>query len=285
MKNKSLYKYILALLLFGSNGIVASHIEMSSYEIVMYRTMLGSILLIGMYLLKYKRFTFYKYGKSLLFLLGSGMSMGISWIFLYEAYQQIGVSIASLGYYCGPVLVMMVSPFLFAEKFTKERILGFLVVLMGIVCVNMNAFGEKHTGMGIACALMSALMYACMVILNKKSVEITGMQNATIQLFTAFLTVFVFVICKQGLRIEIASEDVPWLIFLGIVNTGIGCYLYFSSIGDINVQSVAILGYLEPLSAVIFSVIFLQERLTVWQVIGAVCIIGGAVYASCTEKV
>ena len=64
-----------------------------------------------------------------------------------------------------------------------------------------------------------------------------------------------------------------------ILNTGIGCYLYFSSIGNLPVQTVAICGYLEPLSAVVFSVLFLREILLPIQVLGAVLVIGGAVFA------
>lgn len=284
MKNGACIKYIIALLLFGSNGIVASRISMNSYEIVMFRTMIGSVLLIALYLFQYRRFTFYRRIKSFGFLAGSGMAMGISWIFLYEAYRQIGVGIASLGYYCGPVIVMAVSPVLFRERFTKKKLRGFLAVLVGIFLVNGNALGEAHTGFGIFCALMSAVMYALMVILNKKCDEITGLENATLQLTTAFLTVFLFVTVKQGFRFSITNSDLPWLLFLGLVNTGIGCYLYFSSIGRLKVQTVAILGYLEPLSAVIFSVIFLHETMLPVQAAGAGFIIGGAVYASVEKK-
>ena len=51
MDKKALVKYLCALLLFGSNGIVASHITLSSYEIVFLRTMIGSALLILLFLL------------------------------------------------------------------------------------------------------------------------------------------------------------------------------------------------------------------------------------------
>jgi drug/metabolite transporter (DMT)-like permease len=74
------------------------------------------------------------------------------------------------------------------------------------------------------------------------------------------------------------SDWIPILI-LGLLNTGIGCYFYFSSIGHLPVQTVAIFGYLEPLSAVTFSVMFLREILQPIQVLGAVLVIGGAVIA------
>ena len=68
----------------------------------------------------------------------------------------------------------------------------------------------------------------------------------------------------------------PWVLVLGIVNTGIGCYLYFSPLSKIPVQTVAVCGYLEPLSAVVFAALLLGEEMTVIQIIGAACIIGGA---------
>lgn len=65
--------------------------------------------------------------------------MGASWMFLYESYQQIGVSMASLLYYCGPVIVMILSPLIFKEKLTMPKIVGFAVVLIGVLLVNGNA--------------------------------------------------------------------------------------------------------------------------------------------------
>lgn len=273
-------KYILALLLFGTNGIVASRIALSSYEIVLLRTMIGSLLLIALFLLNKGHFQFYRRKKDFLFLAISGMAMGISWMFLYEAYQQIGVSLSSLLYYCGPVIVMALSPLLFREKLTLPKIFGFALVLLGLVLVNGNIVGDTQSHWGILCGILSAVMYAFMVICNKKALQITGMENATLQLTVSFLTVAVFVTAVKGIQVDATSADLPWILLLGLVNTGIGCYFFFSSINDLPVQTVAICGYLEPLSAVVFSVLLLKESMSLAQVIGAVLIIGGAVLGS-----
>lgn len=269
------FKYILALLLFGSNGIVASFISLSSYETVLLRTLTGSQLLIAVFLLTGGKFTFYKEKKQTFFLAVSGIAMGASWIFLYEAYEQIGVSAASLAYYCGPVIVMALSPILFGERLTMPKMAGFAAVFAGILLVNGNAEGELNKW-GIFCGLMSAVMYAFMVIFNKKARDIQGLENSVLQLFASFLTAAVFVGAKQGFAMDIPRESIAPILILGIVNTGIGCYLYFSSIGKLPVQTVAVCGYLEPLSAVIFASLFLREKMTVWQAVGAMLIIGGA---------
>lgn len=97
----------------------------------------------------------------------SGFAMGVSWMFLFEAYRQVGVSVASLGYYCGRIIVMALSPVLFKEKLTKRMLFCFLAVFVGIVLVDGNAFFESRNFIGIAFALMSAVMCAVMLCLNK----------------------------------------------------------------------------------------------------------------------
>ena len=276
MDKKAFIKYLAALLLFGLNGIVASNIALSSYEIVFLRTLIGSVLLICLFLIGKGKFHIRENKKDLLFISLSGIAMGTSWMFLYEAYQQIGVSFASLLYYCGPVIVMVLSPLIFRERLTAPKLVGFAVVLVGIFLVNGSASGADMNTWGLFCAAMSAVMYFFMVTLNKQSKQIIGMENSVIQLTVSFLTVAVFVGIKQGFVIHIPSEAWVWIIILGVLNTGIGCYLYFSPLSKLPVQTVAVCGYLEPLSAVVFAALLLGERMTVIQIIGAVCIIGGA---------
>lgn len=284
MKRSYYFKYILGLLLFGSNGIVASHIALSSYEIVLLRTLIGSLLLITLFFIGKGKLTFYRHGKQFLWLTVSGIAMGTSWIFLYEAYSRIGVSISSLLYYCGPVIVMALSPLLFREKLTAFKVIGFLSVLCGVFLVNGNAFdGSGDTG-GILCGLLSAVMYSLMVIFNKKAESITGLENAALQLLISFLTVAAFVGFKQGFAISIPQSGILPILILGLLNTGIGCYFYFSSIGNLPVQTVAICGYLEPLSAVLFSVLLLREVMLPVQIIGAVMILGGAIFGECVKN-
>src|SRR5690606_25544345 len=66
---------------------------------------------------------------------GDGRQLGV----LFEAYAQIGVSLATLAYYTGPVIVMILSPVVFKEKFTVGKLLGFLAVVLGMFVVNAEA--------------------------------------------------------------------------------------------------------------------------------------------------
>ncbi len=78
------------------NGIVASHIALSSDEIVFTRTLIGSLFLVLIFIFSKQKLQIWKNPSHLLFLVISGVAMGINWKFLYEAYAQIGVSLATL---------------------------------------------------------------------------------------------------------------------------------------------------------------------------------------------
>ena len=103
-------KYLLSLLIFGTNGIVANHISLSSRQIVFMRTLIGGLFLGLVFFLSKGRLRALSDRRCLLFLLGSGVCMGTSWMCLFEAYRLVGVSVATLIYYCGPALVLLASP-------------------------------------------------------------------------------------------------------------------------------------------------------------------------------
>ena len=229
---KAYLKYFTALLLFGSNGIVASYILLNSYEIVFLRTLIGSLFLIAVFLFSGRKPQGFHDKKHILYITISGIAMGISWMLLYEAYKTVGVSIATLAYYCGPVIVMAVSPMVFQERMTLKKLSGFAAVIAGMYLVNKNGLFKTHVSAGLIFGILSAAMYALMVIFNKKAKSITGLENSAFQLIISFLTVAVFMQTRQRLYISSVFHNLFPVLFLGIVNTGIGCYFYFSSISN-----------------------------------------------------
>jgi len=104
------------------------------------------------------------------------------------------------------------------------------------------------------------------------------------QLLVSCITVAIFVVFKHGFSMDIGAGNLLPILILGIVNTGVGCYFYFSSIGELPVQTVAICGYLEPLSAVVFSVALLGENLNPVQIAGAILIVGGAAFGELSRQ-
>ena len=280
---KSYLKYLSSLLLFGSNGIVASYILLNSHEIVFLRTFIGSIFLLCLFLLSKQKLQAFVNKKDAIYLIASGISTGVSWLFLYQAYTEIGVSLATLACYCGPIIVILLSPLIFNERLDIYKISGFIIVFTGMVFVNGSELSQTGISFGLVCGILSAVTYSLMVIFAKKVKTINGLEYSFIQLISSFLIVAIFLGLKQGFYIPKLTENIFPVLFLGVINTGIGCYLYFSSIKELPAGTVAICGYLEPLSALFFSAIFLNERLSFIQIIGAIFIIGGAIIAELSK--
>ncbi|MBQ9068609.1 MAG: EamA family transporter [Eggerthellaceae bacterium] len=283
--NKELLKFIAALLLFGSNGIIASQVALPSYSIVVLRTLLGAMLLGVLFFAGFAKkggsladLAVVSQKRSALLVAASGIILGLAWMLLFRAYELVGVGVSSLLYYCGPVIVMALSPVLFSERITAARLAGFGAVLAGIVLVNGTAVDGGLNVEGLACGAGSAACLAAMIVFNKKAEGIGGTEKSFIQLFAAFATAALATALLHGLQFDLAGLNWPAVLVLGLANTGLGCYLYFSSIGNLSVQTVSALGYLEPVSAVLFAAAFLGEALAPLQLAGAVLVVAGAAF-------
>lgn len=279
MKQRAYAKYLLSLVIFGGNGVLASFIPWSSYQIVMARSAIGGLCLMGMVLACRQGGGLLRDRKSLAFLIASGVCMSGSWLFIYEAFQEIGVSLATLSYYCGPVLVMALAPVLFGERLTWSKLLGFAAVLTGMVLLYGGDLAVEGFTWGMACGLLSAVCYAGMVLCNKKSAGTTGLQNAACQLAVACVVVMGFNLLRGTSLAPLDGKGLAAVLALGFLNTGLACWWYFSAMQELSAQTISICGYLEPVSALLLSAVLLGERLTPIQWAGAALVLGGAAFA------
>lgn len=284
--DNGLFTYLAALLLFGSNGIIAAAIALPSSDIVLLRTFLGALSLVTILAITQShKLQAPSRPREAAALLLSGAALGASWIFLFRAYQTIGVGVSSLLYYCGPIIVMALSPLIFGEKLTGGKIAGFIAVACGAFLIAAQGLGGNMPIAGIA----SAFCYALMVIASKGAPHIEGLENSTLQVSAAFVTALVLTLITQGAPSFLSAgvaASIDWraVVMLGVVNTGIGCLLYFSAVAKLPVQTVAVVGYLEPLSAVVFSAVLLGEAITPVRLMGVALIIGGAIFCELAGK-
>ncbi len=269
--------YLVALVMFGTNGIVASYISLESCQIVFFRTMAGSALLVAAFLIVHRRYEAFRMPGQVALVALSGAFMGASWLFQYEAYREIGIGMTSLVYCCGPAALMALSPFLFGERMTAYRAAGFAIVVTGAVLLALNGAGVGGSPYGYLCAVMTAATYALMIISNKKATGIGGLENSSLQILFAFVTVAVFVVVSGRLPDSVPQGDIVPLLVLGLVNTGLGCLAYFTAIKHLQTQTVAICDYIEPMSAVIFAMALLGETMSPVEWVGAGLIAVGVV--------
>jgi RarD protein len=282
---RSLMMNISSMLIFGTIGVLRRHIPLSSAFIALIRGLLGGLTIFAFMKLKRINVRETLSRHQVLWLALTGAIMGINWILLFEAFNHTTVAVATLCYYMQPTIVILLSPILFRERLTGKKILCAAVAIIGMILVSGIIGGGPQNGSftGVLLGLGAAVLYAAVIIMNKSKTvcDINAYQKTVIQLLSAGAVMIPYLILS-GTDIS-GSELTPKVILLlltaGIIHTGIAYLLYFGSMNGIRVQSIAILSYIDPVSALFFSALFLKEPLSPAGIIGAIMIIGSAVIA------
>ena len=113
------------------------------------------------------------------------------------------------------------------------------------------------------------------MLLNKFIKGVTGLHRTFVQFLSAIVILIPYVICTSGFNfVGLNKGSITALLIVGLVHTGITYCMYFSALKDLPGQKVAILSYIDPLVAVLVSVIWLNEGITFPQIIGGLLILG-----------
>lgn len=281
--NQSKMLLALSMLIFGTIGIFRKYIPLPSSVIALGRGIVGMLFLILYVYLKGNKPDKSSIKANLLPLLLSGVCLGFNWILLFEAYQYTTVAIATLCYYMAPVIVILVSPIFFKERLTKKKIVCVIVAVIGMIFVSgvhqtdVGGFLEMK---GIILGLCAAVLYAGVVLLNKKMKEISAYDKTIVQLGTAAVTLLPYTFLTENIRaVRFTPLIIVMLIGVGIVHTGIAYALYFGSMKNLKTQTVALFSYIDPVIAIILSAAVLHENIGMEGIIGA-CLVLGATLIS-----
>ena len=279
---------MISMVIWGSVGIFRRFIPVSSAVLACFRGIIGTAFLVVFVKVQGKRL-FYPLGKGVFFLLFlSGALMGFNWILLFEAYSYTSVSTATLCYYMAPTIVILLSPVIFKEKITIRKGICALTAVFGMILVSgvvENGLPALSEIKGVLFGLGAAVLYASVVIINKKLPGIDPFEKTVIQLGASALVLIPYlVLTGETLPTDLSLSAVILLLIVGLVHTGIAYALYFGSVDGLQAQTVAILSYLDPITALVLSAIVLHEKMTVYGIIGAVLIIGAAVIGEKSES-
>lgn len=270
-------KMVCAMMVFGTIGIFVKNIPLSSGEIALFRAVIAMLAIIAYQLLSGRKVKIPSSKKDGLLLLLSGAAVGFNWIFLFEAYHYTSVSIATLSYYFAPVIVMIVSPILFKEKLTMKQMICFIMSTVGLVLIiGVGGLEKSPTNLiGIGLGLSAAVLYAMVILLNKFIKKVDGVDRTLMQFLAAIIVLVPYLYMTSGIHIgNIGGIGLLNLLIVGIIHTGIMYCMYFSSLKQLKGQEAAILGYIDPLVAIIVSVSLLGESIDFTQIIGGILILG-----------
>lgn len=266
-----------SMAIFGTLSVFVRNIPLASGELALYRAVLAALLIGGYLLLTRQKLDLAGIRRELLLLLLSGVAMGFNWILLFQAYRYTTVSVATLSYYFAPVIVTVLSPVLFHEKLSRRQIVCFVMSTVGLVLVigvtDLARGGSHFTG--ILFGLGAAVLYATVILLNKSIRNISGIHRTFLQFLAAILVLIPYVACTGGFHLA-GMPALGWgcLLEVGLFHTGVTYCMYFSALKELSGQEASILSYIDPLVAVVISVLVLHEPITASQLAGGILILG-----------
>lgn len=278
-----------SMLIFGTIGLFRRYIPLSSGLLAFSRGILGALFL-GLFLmirrlpeqrLKKRKGSWNRTSAPVFFLLIlSGALIGVNWILLFEAYNYTTVATATLCYYMQPTIVILLSPLFFHERLTAKKLVCAFLAVLGMFLVS-GAAGEGipqgDASRGILCGLGAAALYASVVIMNKCIRNIDPYLKTILQLASASVCLLPYLaVTGQLSYVKLDSFSLLMLLVVGIVHTGIAYTLYFGSTDGLRAQTIALFSYIDPVSALFISVLFLHEPMGAAGLVGAVLILGAA---------
>ena len=277
----SLAMLTASMVIFGTIGVFRRYIPLSSGLIAFFRGITGALLLTLFVKARGLKLRTGLKTKTVLWLAVSGGIIGFNWILLFEAYNHTTVSVATLCYYMQPTIVVLVSTFLFKERMTPKKAVCSALALAGMFLVSGAAdggFASVSDMKGAALGLGAAALYAAVVLMNKSVRGVDPFEKTIIQLFSAGIVLIPYLAVTEDFgALDFSGTTLLMLLLVAVVHTGIAYAMYFGSMDGLRTQTVALFSYIDPVTALAVSGIFLHEKLSPGGIAGAFLILGSAI--------
>ncbi|NOY65596.1 MAG: DMT family transporter [Nitrospirae bacterium] len=196
------------------------------------------------------------------------------------AYSKTSIANAVLTHYTAPVIVAFLAAIFLGEKINLKIIISIVIATTGlwimlggstiVECFRSVLSEGIHLSddlIGISSGLLSGLFYAILIILIR---VFSQRLNPYVVVF--FQNLFMTILLLPF--VNIIPYDRLWIfIFMGLLHSTVAPYLYYYGLSKVQASRTAILGYLEPVGAIIFGILFLSETPPVRAYLGGALVL------------
>lgn len=287
-KTKGYLNGILASVSYGTNPLFALpmfKLGMSVNSVLFYRY-LFAVIIYGLVLKFFKKTDFKISFKEFYSLFFIAVLFALSSTTLFASFKYMDSGIACTILFVYPVLVALISTIFFKEILPKISVVAMFVTLSGIFALN-GGVGGKLSFIGVGLVFLSALVYAIYIVLVKNLKAIKHLKHDKLSFYVMLMGLSVFIV-----NLKFCTELQPindWRVLLCAVALAI--FPTIISLETINIAirligptTTAILGALEPLTAIFFGLLLFGERLTAYNTAGIFLILGGVTLIILKDK-
>ena len=289
MISSKLKGYALAIVSSASFGLIPAFIlpiKQMNFSIdvtLFYRFFLSALLVLGILVFRKENLKISFRDFCILCILG--LLYALSAELLFVGYDYLSAGIASTILFVYPMLVALIMFFVFKEKMNSKGIFSLLLATVGVMVLSLKegSFEFNYKGLGIV--LLSALGYGFyIIIVNKGKVALSGFKLTFYSmLFTSLYYLVKVVLKDESLVLPTIDMYFNFALF-AFVTTVISSLALVYAIRYIGSTPTAILGALEPIIAVLVSVLFFSEKFTINLAFGIALILAGVILNILSNK-
>ena len=277
MKHKGFICGILAAVCYGTNpfGALPLYEEgVNTASVLFYRFSMAVLMLAVMLIVERKSFSVKK--GELKTLASLGALFAVSSITYYQSFRFMDAGIASTILFVYPVMVAVIMAAFFKESVTLSTVSAIILALLGIGLLYRGGEGATLSTMGVILVMLSSLSYAVyIVIVNQSSIRMPSLKLTFYVLLICMMCLLAYSFTSPDLRLQLPPSPRAWFYacWLGLVPTILSLVLMTIAVHEVGATPTAIMGALEPLTAVAIGVLLFGESLTLRLMTGIVFIL------------
>lgn len=280
MKLKGYFYAALSAISYGMIPLFAipfKNQDISFDTVLFYRFFFASVM-IGCFLFAKRRSLKVSF-KELPTLILLGVMFALSSTCLFLGYDYLSAGVASTILFMYPVFVALIMAIFFRERITWITSGAIILALIGVCILSVKGENFEVNVPGLVIVLLSALFYAIYIVLVNKS-NVKNMSGAKLTTYSMFFCAMFFMVKTfvEGGNLSLPSVSSAGLILVfALITTVISCISLVYAVQYIGSTPTAILGAVEPVTAVIISIALFGEALTFNLILGIVLIVGAVI--------
>ena len=268
---------ILSAVCYGTNpfGALPLYEEgVNTATVLAHRFGLAVVLLSVVMLIKGISFRVTRHEFKVLFSLG--ILFAASSITYYQSFHFMDAGIASTILFVYPVMVAVIMALFFKERVTGMTVVAIVLSLIGIGLLYKGETGASLSAVGIVLCVLSSLAYAIyIVVVNQSSIKMSSFKVTFYAMLVCEITLILYSFTSPELYLHALPSARAWsfAIWLSIVPTILSLVFMTVAVNHVGATPTAILGALEPLTAVTIGVVVFGELLTPRLIVGILFIL------------
>lgn len=277
MKHKGIICGILAAVCYGTNplGALPLYEEGVNTSSVLFLRFSIATLILGVVMIANRK-SFAVTRGELTTMASLGALMAVSSLTYYQSFRYMDAGIASTILFVYPVMVAVIMATFFREKVTATTITSIVLALAGIGLLYRGDAGISLSMKGVMLVMVSSLTYAVyIVIVNQSEIRMSIVKLTFYVLLICAMCLFAYSFTSSDLHLMLPPSPRAWFFacWLGLVPTVLSLLFMTIAVHEVGATPTAIMGALEPLTAVAIGVMMFGEAFTFRLCIGIVLIL------------